>query len=90
MTRKLGKIFPERLEFNIQSLTAEEDRVIAEAESTSNATLIDRSSYTNSDVFIFRIRAGLIASVAEHFNAKIVIEKLVPLVDQLSCSKSPL
>ncbi|HYP63250.1 MAG TPA: nuclear transport factor 2 family protein [Acidocella sp.] len=66
------------LRFTIQSLTADEDRVVAEA--TSEGRLINGESYANTYVFVFRTRDGRIASVAEHYNALIAREKLVPLM----------
>lgn len=60
------------------SITAEEDRAVAEVR--SKGTLINGEEYQNTYVFVFRIRDGRIASVAEHFNALIVQEKMVPLV----------
>ncbi len=66
--------------FTIHALTADEDRVVAEAESV--CTLINGEEYRNSYVFVLRIRDGRIASVAEHYNALIAQEKLVPLMAQ--------
>ncbi len=67
------------LEFTIHSLTSEEDRVVAEAE--SEGILVNGQEYRNSYVFVFRIRDGRIASIAEHYNALIVQEKLMPLIE---------
>jgi uncharacterized protein len=69
------------LSFTIQSLTADEDRVVAEA--TSEGRLVNGETYSNTYVFVFRIRDGKIASVAEHYNALIAREKLVPLMGQV-------
>jgi ketosteroid isomerase-like protein len=66
------------LRFAIQSLTADEDRVVAEAE--SEGTLVNGEEYRNSYVFVFRIRDGRIAAVAEHYNALTVQDKLMPLI----------
>lgn len=62
--------------FTIHSLTAEEDRVVAEASSVG--TLVNGESYANNYIFVFRIRDDRIASIAEHYNALIVQEKLIP------------
>lgn len=80
MTKMLRIWCPEHLEFTIKSLTAEDDRVVAEAE--SKATLFNGEPYQNTYVFVFRMRNGRISSVAEHFNAVIVKEKLTPLMQQ--------
>ena len=74
----LGAMCAEPPTFTIKSLTAEEDRVVAEVD--SKATLINGEEYRNTYVFVFRVRDGRLASVAEHFNALIVTEKLVPLM----------
>lgn len=66
------------LAFTIDSLTAEDDRVVAEVR--SEGTLINGEPYSNTYVYVFRMRDGRIASVAEHFNALIVREKLIPLM----------
>jgi uncharacterized protein len=67
------------LRFTIRSLTAEEDRVVAEAE--SRGKLVDGSEYSNTYVFVFRIRDGRFAAIAEHYNALVAQEKLVPLME---------
>jgi ketosteroid isomerase-like protein len=45
--------------------------------------LVNGEDYRNTYVFVFRIRDGRIAAVAEHFNALIVQQKMVPLVRAL-------
>lgn len=74
----LSAMLASPLQFTIQALTADEDRVVAEA--TSVGTLINGEEYRQTYVFILRIRDGKIASVAEHYNAIISQEKLVPLM----------
>ncbi len=86
MVSMLGKMCARPPIFTIKALTAEEDRVVAEAE--SEATLINGEAYRNTYVFVFRVRDGRIASVAEHFNALIVTEKLVPLMKSI-LAKAP-
>lgn len=76
--RLLARISSVPLQFTIDAITAEEDRAVAEAR--SEGVLINGEPYANTYVFAFRIRDGRIASVAEHFNALIVQEKMVPLV----------
>lgn len=79
--RLLAKMTPQPLRFTIDSITAEDDRAVAEVH--SEGTLINGEDYANTYVFVFRIRGGKIASVAEHFNALIVQEKLIPLMADL-------
>jgi ketosteroid isomerase-like protein len=76
--RVLARISRKPLTFTIDSITAEDERVAAEVH--SEGILIDGEPYANTYVFVFRVRGGRIASVAEHFNALIVQEKMVPLV----------
>jgi uncharacterized protein len=78
LVRLLAKMCAGPLEFTINSLTADEDRVVAEA--VSQGTLINGERYSNTYVFVFRIRDGKIAAVAEHYNAIIARDKLVPLM----------
>jgi hypothetical protein len=74
----LAAIFGGTLVYTIDALTAEEDRVAAEVQ--SRGTLSTGEPYHNIHVFLFRIRDGRIASVAEHMNQFIVREKIVPLL----------
>src|SRR3974390_2052788 len=76
--RMLQSLFPAGLTYTIDALTAEEDRVAAEAQ--SRGTLVNGESFHNVYMFMFRIRDVRIASVAEHFNPQIVREKIVPLL----------
>lgn len=80
LVKLLGAMCDGPLQFTIHALTADEDRVVAEAQ--SRGRLINGQDYEQTYVFVFRIRDGRIASVAEHYNALIAQEKLVPLMDQ--------
>jgi hypothetical protein len=80
LIRMLFAMCESPLVFTIQSLTADEDRVVVEA--TSVAMLVSGDEYRNAYVFVLRIRDGLIASIAEHYNALVVEEKLMPLMGQ--------
>jgi ketosteroid isomerase-like protein len=66
------------LKFEIDAITAEDDRVVIEARST--AKLRNGEDYANTYVFVLRLKGGRIASVREHFNAMVVMEKLIPLM----------
>lgn len=74
----LQSLFPEGLAYEIDSITAEDDRVAVEAR--SHGVLATGEAFDNTYVFVFRIRDGRIASVAEHFNPIPVREKLGPLI----------
>ncbi len=76
--RWLASACKEPIRFTIDAITAEDDRVVAEARST--ATLISGELYAQTYVFAMRIRDGRIAHIAEHYNALETQEKLVPLM----------
>jgi uncharacterized protein len=76
--RLLARMCQEPIAFTIDAITAEEDRVIAEAR--SRAVLVDGSLYENTYVFAMRLRDGRIGHIAEHFNALVVKEKLYPVM----------
>ena len=78
MIRLLKAMCAEPIVFTIDALTAEDDRIVAEARST--ARLVNGEDYAMTYVFSFRIRDGRIAWIAEHFNTAVVAEKLVPLL----------
>lgn len=81
LIRLLDRMSAAPLKYTIKSLTADEDRVIAEA--VSEGKLVNGEDYGNTYVFVIRVRDGKIAAVAEHYNALIVEEKLIPLMAQL-------
>ena len=74
----LASIFSGDLAYTIDSLTAEDDRVVAEVR--SHGTLINGEATSNTHMFLFRIRDGRIASVAEYMNQLVVREKIAPLM----------
>lgn len=78
--RFLASVCREPIRFTIDAITAEEDRVLAEARST--ATLVNGEPYAQTYVFSLRIRDGRIAHIAEHYNAIEAREKLVPLMER--------
>lgn len=74
----LQSLFPEGLAYEIDSITVEDDRAAVEAR--SHGVLSNGEVFDNAYVFVFRIRSGRIASVAEHFNPIPVREKIGPLM----------
>jgi len=84
LIRILAKMCAEPIRFTVDSITAEEDRAVAEVRST--ATLVNGEPYAMTYVYVFRIRDGRIASVAEHYNALISEEKLIPLMKEMQQS----
>ena len=81
LIRLLARMCREPIRFTLDAVTAEDDRVIAEAH--SRAVLIDGQTYENTYVFALRIRDGKFAHIAEHYNALEVEEKLMPLMARL-------
>ena len=79
--RLLARMCATPIQFTVDAITAEGDRVLAEARST--ATLINGEVYKNTYVFAFRIRDGKFAHIAEHYNALATQEKLMPLMAEL-------
>ena len=76
--KMFASIFSGTLTYDIDALTAEEDRVAAEVQ--SHGTLPDGEPFHNIHLFMFRIRDGRIASIAEFINQFIVREKIAPLM----------
>jgi len=81
LIKLLDRMSAEPLRYTIDAITAEEDRALAEVR--SEGTLVNGEPYGNTYVFAFRFRDGRIASVAEHYNALIVQEKLIPLMEEM-------
>jgi len=84
LIRILAKMCAEPIRFTVDSITAEEDRAVAEVR--SQATLVNGEPYEQTYIYVFRIRDGRIASVAEHYNALISEQKLIPLMKELQQS----
>ena len=76
--RMLRTLFRGGITYEIDSLTAEQDRVAAEVH--AHGELVDGQPFENTYVFVLRLRDGRIASVAEHFNPIPVEQKLRPLI----------
>lgn len=71
----LSSIFSGTLTYDIESLTAEEDRVVAEIK--SHGTLAGEP-FNNTHLFLFRIRDGKIANAMEYMNQFVVRDKIIP------------
>jgi ketosteroid isomerase-like protein len=74
----LATLFSEKPVYTIDALTAENDRVVVEAQ--AKGVLVNGEDYRNTYVFVLRLRDGRIAALAEHFNPRIVEEKIMPLL----------
>lgn len=84
LIRLLARMTDGPLHFTIDAVTAQDDRIVAEARSTGR--LINGEAYAQTYVYVFRVRDGRIASVAEHYNALVAQEKLLPLMKELQAS----
>jgi ketosteroid isomerase-like protein len=74
----LAEIVEGDLHYDILSLTAEADRVVAEV--SSDWALVDGRRVQNRHVFIFRIDNDRIAGVAEYMDPAVPREVLGPLI----------
>lgn len=74
----LRAMLAEPIRFTVDAITAENDRAVIEARSTGK--LIDGNDYAQTYVFALRVRDGRIAHIAEHYNALVTKEKLLPLM----------
>jgi ketosteroid isomerase-like protein len=74
----LKSLFQDGPHYSMDSLTVEDDRAAAEVQ--AHGVLVNGAEYRNSYAFIFRVRNGRIASLAEHCNPLIVREKILPLM----------
>lgn len=78
----LGAITQDGIAFEILSMTAEDDRVSAEAKGRS--TLVNGTPYNNEYHMLFRIRDGRIAQIREYFCTKLTEETFGPILAQQS------
>ncbi|TGD71114.1 ketosteroid isomerase [Mangrovimicrobium sediminis] len=73
---------PGKLVYEIQSITAEEDRVVAEV--SSDWPLVNGQHARNDHVFAFRVRDGRIAHVAEYMDTRVTREIIGPAIQVLA------
>jgi uncharacterized protein len=77
----LPKVFPNKLTFTIHSLTAEDDRVVAEF--SGNGTTTDGNLYRNNYLYLFKIRDGKVCFLAEYLNLDEMRRVLLPAMTAL-------
>ena len=77
----LAKAGNHAIRYEIVSLTCEENRAVAEVE--SSGTLINGESVANSHVFLFELQTGRIAKVKEYMNQFVVKDKIAPVMQSL-------
>jgi len=74
----LRSITENGIDFAILSMTAEQDRVSAEAEGRS--TLVNGTLYNNEYHFLFTLRGGKIVRIREYFCTKLTEDAFAPLM----------
>lgn len=74
----LASVFQAPVKIDIQTLTAEDDRVVVQ--SRSEGTLVDGTVYRNDYVFVLTFAGGRIAKAQEYFNTATVREVLAPVM----------
>jgi len=78
----LPRVFPEGLSFRIRSLTAEDDRVIAEF--SGDGTTAGGAHYHNDYLYLFRIRDGKVCFLAEYLDLDAMRGVLIPAMQALA------
>ncbi len=79
--RALNAIVDGQISYEIESITAEEDRAVAVI--NSHGTLINGDKSANNHVFVMYLRDGRVAHVKEFMNVDVVREKIAPLLQQV-------
>lgn len=79
--KMLAAVVEGELVYQVDAITAEDDRVVAEV--SSNWSLINGDRAQNKHVFSFVIRDGKIARVMEYMDPAIPKEKLGPLIQKM-------
>ena len=77
----LSAITKNGIDFQVLTMTAEEDRVSVEVQGVS--TLVNGVAYNNQYHFLFFIRDGKIYKLKEYIDTKLADETLAPLMMQL-------
>ena len=77
----LPRVFPDKLAFTIHSLTAEDDRVIAEFSGLGTTT--GGETYRNDYLYLFKIRDGKVYFLAEYLDLDAMRGTLIPAMTTL-------
>jgi hypothetical protein len=80
----LPRVFPDKLAFTIHSLTAEDDRVIAEFSGLGITT--GGKTYRNDYLYLFKIRDGRVYFLAEYLNLDEMRGTLIPAMSAVAGS----
>lgn len=76
----LQSLFPDRLRYTVETITAEADRAAAQVR--AEGTMADGARYANRYAFFFTIRDGRIASIFEIFDPAPVGELIMPRITE--------
>ena len=82
--RALFAVVDGQITYDIKSITAEDDRAVAEIH--SHGRLIDGHDFDNNHVFLFTIHNGLIEHVREYMNQEVVRNYVAPLMQKYLAS----
>ena len=82
----LASIAKGGINYEVVSLTSEDDRVVAEIK--SHGVLINDDVFENWHMMIFTIRDQRIAKVKEYVNAEVVKEKIHPLLFKIMAAST--
>lgn len=82
----LGAIARSGIDFEILSMTAEDDRVSCEVQ--GHATLINGAAYDNQYHFLFFVRGGRIFRIKEYIDTKLADAVLAPLLQSLASQQA--
>jgi hypothetical protein len=82
----LQSLFPDGLQYVVETITAEDDRAIAEV--CGQGTLRDGNEYRNDYVFVFEIRDGRIVRLKEHASPEPIRTFIKPLLIGTSLSST--
>lgn len=74
-------LFPERLHYAVEAITAEGNRAVAEV--TAQGITADGARYANRYAFVFTIADGRIASIYEFFDPAPVNELIMPRIAEV-------
>ncbi len=80
----IPEVFPDKLVFTINSMTAEDDRVVAEF--VCDGVSLNGKRYQNHYLYLFKIRDGQVYYLAEYLDMDAMRNVLVPEMQSLQPS----
>jgi uncharacterized protein len=79
-TAAVPSLFKERLRFEYESVTAEEDRVVCQVKGYS--TLPDGREYNNEYIFLFHVHDGKLSHLDGYYDSKLADERVFEVMEQ--------